>query len=192
MWQSQTEATYHMQRSVKAELGKYLQVPGGEHSFALYDTGRIAAGFPNLIDVRPETIGFMEKYLVETTRRPAILAEPVSAIAKANATATFSVEAIGAPAPGYQWRKDGVNVPGATSGTLNVTATNANAGYYNCVVSNSAGSLTSTAGLLTIIGNGGNVPPANVFRPFGTVLGVVLLWIVSARTASAATIYSNL
>lgn len=162
VWQSQTEVTYQMQRSQKAELENYLQVPGGQHSFALYETSRIETGFPNPIDVRPETIGFLEKYLVETARRPAILAEPVSVLANAGSTASFTVEANGLPAPSYQWRKDGVNIGGATNATLNVTATSANGGYYDCLVSNSAGTITSGAGLLTVIGSSGNLPPTAV------------------------------
>ncbi len=163
VWQSQTESTYQMQRSVGAELENYLQVPGGEHSFGLYDTSRVAAGFPNPIDVRPETIGFLEKYLVDTTRRPAINQEPVSAIANEGATVTFSVQAAGTPAPTFQWRKDGANISGATSATNAVAASSLAAGYYDVVVTNSVGSLLSTAARLTATGGGGtNVPPVAV------------------------------
>ena len=162
VWQSQTECTYNMQRSVKANLENYLQVPGGEHSFGLYETTKIAAGFPNPIDVRPETLGFLAKHLVETTRRPAILQEPVSAIVNAGSTAVFSVEANGTPAPTYQWRKDGVNISGATSASYSVAAGSTTGGYYDVIVTNSVGSITSTAGLLTVIGSSTNVPPVAV------------------------------
>ena len=174
VWQSQTESTYHMQRSVGAVLENYLQVPGGEHSFGLYDTSRVATGFPNPIDVRPETLGFLEKYLVDATRRPAIVAEPVSSIVNAGSTAIFSVQANGLPAPTYQWRKDGVNVSGATSASYSVAASSGTAGYYDVVVTNSVGSVTSTAGLLTLIGGSTNSPPTAVNDSATTTPGVAV------------------
>ncbi|MBJ7422909.1 MAG: tandem-95 repeat protein [Akkermansiaceae bacterium] len=150
VWQNQTESTYLMQRSVGAKLEGYLQVPGGEHSFGIYETSKIATGFPNPIDVRPETLGFMEKYLVETTERPSIIDEPVSKIVNNGETAVFRVGAVGTPAPTYQWRKDGVNISDATSSTFSVSAST---GYYDVVVTNSVGSLTSAAALLTVSGS---------------------------------------
>lgn len=159
VWQSQTESTYLMQRSVGASLEPYLQVPGGEHSFVLYDTRRIAAGFPGPIDVRPETIGFMEKYLVESTQRPAIITEPLSSVVNAGATATFGVQVTGSPT--FQWRKNGVNLVGATNASYPVAASSGTAGYYDVVVANSAGSVTSSAGLLTVLGGSSNLPPTS-------------------------------
>jgi len=162
VWQSQTESTYQMQRSVGATLEPYLQVPGGEHSFGLYETSKVAVGFPNPLDVRPETLGFMEKYLVESSQRPAMIVEPLSSIVNAGATATFSVQAAGSPAPTFQWRKNGVNLGGATNASYSVEATPTSAGYYDAVVTNSEGALTTTAGLLTLIGTSTNLPPSAV------------------------------
>lgn len=162
VWASQTESTYMMQRSVGARQESYLYVPGGEHSFGLYETTKVATGFPNPIDVRPETLGFFEKYLVESTERPTILAEPVSKIANSGASVTFSVQAVGSPAPSYQWRKDGTAISGATSETYVVTAGSGTAGFYDVLVSNSSGNLTSTAALLTSVGSGVNAAPVPV------------------------------
>ncbi|MFM6174490.1 MAG: alpha/beta hydrolase fold domain-containing protein, partial [Sphaerospermopsis kisseleviana] len=114
VWPNQTEAPYMMQRSQGARLERYLYTPGGEHSYYLYETSRINANFPSPIDQRPEAIGFFEKYLLEATERPAIIAEPVSVSVAAGNSAAFSVEATGTPVPSYQWRKDGVNIVGAT------------------------------------------------------------------------------
>jgi dienelactone hydrolase len=163
VWQSQTETTYHMQKSQGADVEPYFQVPGGEHSFGLFEDVKVATGFPNPIDVRPETIGFFEKHLVETTRRPSIISEPVSRIAANAANATFSVSAIGTPSPSFQWRKDGVAIPAATSATYSVAASAASAGYYDVIVTNSAGSLASTAALLTV--EGVVVPAAPIANP---------------------------
>ena len=152
VWPNQTESTYHMQRSQGAKLEPYLLVPGGQHSFGLYETTKIQTGFPNPIDVRPETLGFFEKYLIETSERPAIQVEPVGKIANEGSLVSFAVEASGSPAPTYQWRKNGVNLSGATSSTYQVSASTSLAGYYDVVVSNSAGAVTSSSALLSVAG----------------------------------------
>lgn len=174
VWPNQTESTYQMQRSEGAKLEPYLLVPGGEHSFGLYEDLKVAAGFPNPIDVRPETLGFFEKYLVETTERPTILAEPVSKIANSGASVTFSVQAVGSPLPTYQWRKDGTAISGATSNTYVVTAASGTAGFYDALVTNSSGSVTSTAALLTSVGSGVNAAPVAVADTAATSYQVVV------------------
>ena len=67
----------------------------------------------------------------------------------------------------YQWRKGGVNltnggrVSGATSATLTIGNVEAgDAGSYDVIVSNSAGSVTSNAATLTV-----SAPPVVTVRP---------------------------
>lgn len=43
----------------------------------------------------------------------------------------------------YQWRKNGILIPNATNSTYSQPATNESSGIYDCVVSNSCGSVTS-------------------------------------------------
>jgi len=105
---------------------------------------------------------FFEKFPVETTVCPSIIAEPLSVNANAWTTATFTVEALATPSPAYQWRKGGVNIGGATSSSYSVSASASVASYYDVVVTNGAGSLTSTAALLTVVGASGNAPPIAV------------------------------
>lgn len=51
----------------------------------------------------------------------------------------------------YQWTRDGVNVPGATSYYLTISsATSADAGTYRLIATNIAGSTTSTACVVTV------------------------------------------
>ena len=86
------------------------------------------------------------------TVAPTITTQPVAPIATAGGTASFSVVASGTPAPTYQWRKNGTAIPGATAATLllnNVQA--ADAASYDVVVTNSAGSVTSSAVTLAVI-----------------------------------------
>ncbi len=52
----------------------------------------------------------------------------------------------------YQWRKDGVNIGGATNSTLNLTnVQKSTSGDYSVVVSNNTGSVTHVAGTLTVL-----------------------------------------
>ncbi len=68
-----------------------------------------------------------------------------------NDAASFTVTAGGSPAPTFQWRKNTVNIPGATSATLSLaSATTGDAGSYDCVVTNSCGSVTSSAAVLAV------------------------------------------
>ncbi|MCX8520017.1 MAG: DUF1566 domain-containing protein, partial [Rhodoferax sp.] len=69
----------------------------------------------------------------------------------AGQTATFRVTASGT-APSYQWRRNGSNIPGATSSSYTTPSMSiAGTGVkYSVEVSNSAGSLTSTEVSLTV------------------------------------------
>ncbi|WP_461077956.1 immunoglobulin domain-containing protein [Spirosoma flavus] len=62
----------------------------------------------------------------------------------AGGTASFNVTVSGS-VTGFQWRKNGVNIPGATSNPYNIpNATAQNAGNYDVVVSGECGSATSS------------------------------------------------
>ncbi len=93
-----------------------------------------------------------------TAVAPAITLQPISQTVTAPATATFVVAANGAPSPSYQWQssKDSgatfANINGATAATLTTapTAKTDSGEQFRVVVTNSAGSVTSTAAVLTI------------------------------------------
>lgn len=75
---------------------------------------------------------------------PSITAQPQSITTDIGEDVQFSVSATGNPTPTYQWRKDGNNISGATSSTLNLTDVQSGvAGDYDVVVTNSQGSVTS-------------------------------------------------
>jgi hypothetical protein len=70
---------------------------------------------------------------------PVIVTAPVSRTVRVGSDVTFSVTATGLGNLSYQWRKDGVNIDGATSNVLNLTAVPASAdGLYSVVVSDDA------------------------------------------------------
>src|SRR5690606_32621899 len=70
-------------------------------------------------------------------------------------SATLNVNASGTAPITYQWRKDGVAIPGANSEHLMITqASSTDAGTYDCIVSNEAGSVTSTSAELVVKDSG--------------------------------------
>jgi hypothetical protein len=81
-----------------------------------------------------------------------IMAQPMSATVTAGQPATFSVSATGTAPLTYQWRKNGTNIggPASASYTTPATTTADNGAKFDVVVSNSAGTATSTAATLTV------------------------------------------
>lgn len=97
---------------------------------------------------------------------PSIIIQPTAQSVTAAQAATFSVTATGSPTLTYQWKRNGVSVSGANSSTLNLASvTSAQAGSYSVVVSNSAGSVTSTDVTLTV--NVAAVGPSITTQPLG-------------------------
>jgi len=90
--------------------------------------------------------------LLLTNAPPAITTQPQSQSILAGQTATFSVAATGTPPLNYQWFFSGTNIAGATTNPFtlaNVQLTNA--GNYSVVITNLAGSVTSSAASLTVL-----------------------------------------
>ena len=87
-----------------------------------------------------------------TGAAPTITTQPANASVNAGQTATFSVVATGSGTLGYQWRKNGTDITGATSSsyTTPATITADNGAQFTVVVSNAFGSVTSTAATLTV------------------------------------------
>jgi hypothetical protein len=92
-------------------------------------------------------------YVDPTSLPPVISKQPQSVTAAMGATATFTVEAFGREPLSYQWRRSGVDIPGATSATLTINnAGPANFGTYTVVVSNSLGTVVSQPATLIVTG----------------------------------------
>lgn len=85
----------------------------------------------------------------QSTNDPAITVQPRDGVAAAGETFGFSVQATGTTALAYQWLFNGSTVSGATNSWLTLTnLTSSNAGGYQVVVTNSAGSVSSTVAQL--------------------------------------------
>src|SRR5213080_3062374 len=83
---------------------------------------------------------------------PYINIQPANQTVSVGQTATFSVGAAGTPPLTYQWQKNGVDIPGATSSSYTTpVTTSADSGtMFRVVVSNTAGSVTSNSATLTV------------------------------------------
>lgn len=100
---------------------------------------------------------------------PQISAQPVSKTVTAGDAFSFTVIATGTPAPTYQWQHNGASILGQTTATLSIQNAQAmDAGDYNVVVTNSAGSVTSSTATLTVYTPPGiTTQPANLTAVLG-------------------------
>ena len=112
-----------------------------------------------------DTISLQDAYYACCTPNgsvaPAITTQPTGQVAVAGSTVSFSVAATGTATLAYQWLFGATNLPGATNLTLTLSNVQpAQAGNYRAIVTNSAGSATSSVAVLTVL-----VPPAFTIQP---------------------------
>ncbi len=83
---------------------------------------------------------------------PRFVTHPSDVMVREGEEATFSCYATGFPDPTYQWLKDGVDIPGATSSSYTTPATTLidSGDRYQCRASNSEGSTLSMEATLTV------------------------------------------
>ena len=105
------------------------------------------------------------KIIYTVTTAPVITNQPQSITVSEGNSASFSVTASGSQPLSYQWRKNTVNISGATNSTYTIPAvTTGDAGNYSVVVSNSAGSVTSNNAVLTVT-PANQLPTATINTP---------------------------
>ncbi|HTG45428.1 MAG TPA: LamG-like jellyroll fold domain-containing protein, partial [Verrucomicrobiae bacterium] len=117
---------------------------------------------------------------------PDILGQPANASVNEPNPAMFAVTATGTPPLFYQWRRDGTNIPGATSSSFILSPTLQamdDGSQFTVIVSNAVGSVTSLVAALTV-NTPGSMPLSGLGlwlrADDGTVLGVgsaVTQWI---------------
>ncbi len=77
--------------------------------------------------------------------------QPQSQTAAPGTSVTLSVSAAGRPPPQYQWRRNGVNIPGAVEAAITLTDVQAvDGGQYSVVVASSSGVITSESADLVV------------------------------------------
>lgn len=141
----------------------YLDLTTGavRHAFATGLPGQSLAldvGTDGNLYYLSRSAGTFYRIIYNGNQAPAITDQPDNLTVTAGQPATFQVSATGTPPLTYQWRKGTTNIPGATSATFTIASTQASdAGNYQVVVSNTAGSVTSQVATLTV--NTFNAPP---------------------------------
>jgi hypothetical protein len=99
-----------------------------------------------------------------TLAAPAIATQPAAQSVAAGQAATLTVSATGGGTLAYQWRRGGAAIAGATAATYTIAAAAVtDAGSYDVVVTNSAGSVTSAPALVSVATDSG--APAIVAQP---------------------------
>lgn len=94
---------------------------------------------------------------------PVIITSPQSQPANLGDVVTFTVTVVGVGPFTYQWRKEGVNIPGAVSPSLTLAnALPADDGGYSVLVWNAYGSVASDTAYLAVLGVDMSSPPAQV------------------------------
>jgi hypothetical protein len=91
--------------------------------------------------------------LTVTDSPPYLLTQPIAQTVPLGRRATFTVSAKGSLPLNYQWRLNGVDIPGATQSTLVLDGVSySQAGFYNAVASNPFGEAISAKAFLNVIG----------------------------------------
>lgn len=124
---SATSATYTKQSVEPSDAGSYTCVVSGE------------GGTSVTSDAATVTVNAL----------PVITQQPSSQTINEGGSISLSVTATGAT--GYQWKKDGSDIPSATNATYSKSgALPADAGSYTCVVTGAGGSVTSNPATITV------------------------------------------
>ena len=100
--------------------------------------------------------------ILTVTVMPVINRQPAAQTVDLGKPATFSVEAAGTEPFGYQWKRNGNDIPNAKSSSYTLVATSStdNDALFSVVVSNRAATVTSSGAKLTV-----NQPPAFTAQP---------------------------
>lgn len=127
-------------------------IPNATNSYYTVNNAQLAQTGPYSVIVSNAagiTLSLPAYLYVQT--RPNIVAQPQSQTVLGYTTVSFSVTPQGTPPFWYQWRFDGGDIPGATNQTLVITnVQGSQAGTYNVLVYNTAGSVLSSNAILNI------------------------------------------
>ena len=98
----------------------------------------------NSANVSIHLYGFSNREAVSRNVKPSITVQPASTTVSAAVPINLTVAVAGFPAPTFQWRRNGVKIPGVTTDFYTIPAPDPSAnGDYDVIVANSVGSVTS-------------------------------------------------
>jgi sugar lactone lactonase YvrE len=122
-------------------------IPGGSSAFGL---NVAPVGLTNVVGI---AAGAVHNLALFNDGSPFLVRRPAAQTAYSGATVSFSVTAVGAAPPGYQWQGPNNQIlAGATNATLTLTDVQlADAGNYSVIVSNANGTITTPPVSLTVL-----------------------------------------
>jgi hypothetical protein len=131
---------------------------GMDYAYVDFDPSPVFNGSIDEVAVFKRTLSVGEVYTLYAAGKgglaPSIFTDVVApASVSVGETLQLSVDAGGTPNLGYQWRKNGVNLPGATNSSyVKANLTAADDGNYDVVISNAFGSVTSSVAAISAQG----------------------------------------
>ncbi|HEX2100135.1 MAG TPA: pectinesterase family protein, partial [Candidatus Synoicihabitans sp.] len=132
--------------------GAPLVNPNGDAFTTMPSDATLQANYRDPVWVLNTTLAGVANGSWSPALAPLLLEQPEAATVNAGESITLSVEALGVPALSFQWQKGGVDISGATGATFTIpTAAASDSGSYRVVVSNTAGSSTSDAVVVTVL-----------------------------------------
>ena len=150
-------------------------------AYTLANAQTVNAGSYTVLVSNPGSSVTSDAALLTVNSSVLLTQQPVSAVLNPGASTTFSVTATGTAPLSYQWRKNGVAIAGATSSSYTlVGAAAGDAGGYDVVVTNPAGSTSSN-----LVSLGLNTPVVITTQPAGCALnpgGSMTLSVVATGT----------
>ncbi len=134
-------------------------------TLTLTNVGFDSAGSYSVVVTNPSgSVTSAPATLAVFTRADLIAQQPQSQVVNVGETATFTVVANGSGAINYQWRKNGVDIAGATNATLTLTNVQpADTAVYTVLASSGTEAATSAPAILAVTRPGTALPPLATF-----------------------------
>ena len=113
-----------------------------------------------------------------------ILTQPTNAAVAPGGTATFRTLAAGNGTVRYQWRKDGLPIPGATGPTLGIPGAQlTNAGVYTCLMADAVSTVSTAPAQLIIL-----IEPVITLHPVSQTVVTGATVVLSVSVTNTATL----
>jgi hypothetical protein len=128
--------------------------------------------------------------VVDFPAAPAFTSQPSSQSVLVGTTVTFAATATGSSLVRYQWRKHGVDLPGATAASLMLPFVPATAaGTYTVLATTTEGVTSSSAALLTITSPAAGLPLITAQPVGATVIPTGSVTLTAGVAANPAATY---
>lgn len=128
-----------------------LQLTGTPTTAGSYMVSITTYQFTNAGGIESPTYNYTVTVTGSSNTAPTITTQPQSQTVNAGSNVTFNVAVSGTPTPTLQWQKGGTNISGQTGTSLTLNnVQSSDAGTYNVVATNSAGTVTSNNATLTV------------------------------------------